>query len=204
MKIAQERKSSVLASNAVHHRIDSLTSLVALATIGGAHLFTNASWLDPVGGLIISLMVINAGWANTKTALFELADATFDEEIKESVRKAALKTLAASPSNISQDVQIRDIQGLKSGQNYLVDIEVGVQGDVTVQQSREVEEILRTGVGSKIRGVRRVKVRFVPANVDGANFSEEFIPGDVSPRGSPEPEDHEQEATGNSDLQKRR
>jgi divalent metal cation (Fe/Co/Zn/Cd) transporter len=191
MKIAQERKSSVLASNAVHHRIDSLTSLVALATIGGAHIFTNAAWLDPVGGLIISLMVIKAGWTNTKTALLELADTAVDEEIKDSVRTAATKTL--SKSSTTQDIQIRDIQGLKSGQNYLVDIEVGVTGSMTVQQSREIEEVLRTGVGAKVRGVRRVKVRFVPSEVEGVDFAEEFIPGDVSPRASPEPEEHEHE-----------
>ena len=80
MKIARERKSAVLASNAVHHRIDSLTSIVALLTIGGAHVFTEASWLDPVGGLIISVMVIRAGWSNTMTSLLELADTSVDEE----------------------------------------------------------------------------------------------------------------------------
>lgn len=210
MKIAKERKSSVLASNAVHHRIDSLTSVVALATIGGAHIISNAAWLDPVGGLIISLMVINAGWTNTKTALLELADTTIDEEIKDSVRKAASKTL--SQSSGPHDVQIRDIQGLKSGQNYLVDIEVAVAGSVTVQQSRQIEELLRAGVGGKVRGVRRVKIRFVPQELEGVDFAEEFIPGDVSPRTSPEPEDHEHESdhqhNGNghshSDLHKRR
>ncbi|EED17030.1 cation efflux family protein, putative [Talaromyces stipitatus ATCC 10500] len=213
MKIAQERKSSVLASNAVHHRIDSLTSLVALATIGGAHIFTNAAWLDPVGGLIISLMVINAGWTNTKSALLELADTTVDEEIKESVQAAALKTLAQS-STSTQGIEIRDVQGLKSGQNYLVDVEVGVKGSMTVQQSREIEEIVRTGIGAKVRGVRRVKVRFVPAEIEGVDFAEEFIPGDVSPRMSPEPEkhdhdhdhthEHQHNGSGQSDVHKRR
>lgn len=204
MKIAEERKSSVLASNAVHHRIDSLTSLVALATIGGTHIFTNAAWLDPVGGLVISLMVINAGWTNTKTALFELADATVDEEVKDSVRKAAAKTLANSTT--AQGIQIRDIQGLKSGQNYLVDIEVAVTGSMTVEHSREIEETLRTGVGAKVRGVRRVKVRFIPSELEGVDFAEEFIPGDVSPRGSPEPEghEHEHERQTNGEVHKRR
>ncbi|OKL59710.1 hypothetical protein UA08_05144 [Talaromyces atroroseus] len=203
-----KRKSSVLASNAVHHRIDSLTSIVALATIGGAHIFSNAAWLDPVGGLIISLMVINAGWTNTKSALLELADTTVDEEIKDSVRKAALKTITQASG--VQDIQIRDIQGLKSGQNYLVDIEVAVAGSTTVQQSRQIEELLRTGVGVKVRGVRRVKVRIVPQEVEHIDFAEEFIPGDVSSRGSPEPEEHEHEsghqhdANGQSELHKRR
>ncbi|CRG86647.1 Mitochondrial metal transporter 1 [Talaromyces islandicus] len=200
MKIAKERKSSVLASNAMHHRIDSLTSVVALATIAGAHVFTNASWLDPVGGLVISLMVIQAGWGNTKTALLELADTTVDDEIKDSVRRAASKALAQS--SVPGNVEIRDIQGMKSGQNYLVEIEVAVPGSWTVHQFRQLEETLRERVGSKVRGVRRLKVRAVPQELQGISFTEEFIPGDVSPRSSPEPEEDEnhshQHNTGNT------
>ena len=39
MKVARERKSSVLASNAVHHRVDSLTGIVTLFAILGANFF---------------------------------------------------------------------------------------------------------------------------------------------------------------------
>jgi divalent metal cation (Fe/Co/Zn/Cd) transporter len=191
MKVAKERKSSVLASNAVHHRIDSLTSIVALVTIGGAHVFTNASWLDPVGGLLISLMVIQAGYGNTKISLLELADTTVDDELKSSVRKAATKALAKNISG--QDVEIRDIQGIKSGQNYLMDVEVAVPGSWSIEQSRNLEETLREGVGSRVRGVRRVHIRFVPSGIQQSDFMDEFIPADVSPRGSPEPEDAELE-----------
>jgi divalent metal cation (Fe/Co/Zn/Cd) transporter len=189
MKIARERKSSVLASNAVHHRVDSLTSAVALATIGGSHLITDASWLDPVGGLIISLMVIQAGWNNTRAALLELADTTVDEEIKESVRATASKALATAPAG--SDAKVREVQGMKSGQNYLMEVELAVPGSWDVYRSRRVEETLREAVGSRVRGVRRVKVRFVPDELKDVDFHEEFIPGDVSPRGSPEPEEPE-------------
>jgi divalent metal cation (Fe/Co/Zn/Cd) transporter len=187
MKVAKERKSSVLASNAVHHRIDSLTSFVALLTIGGSHLFTDASWLDPVGGLVISMMVIRAGWENTKTALLELADTTVDVEIKDSVRNATSKALVETQN--SQTVQIRDVQGLKSGQNYLMEIELAVPGSWPVDRSREIEKRVRERVGSRVRGVKRVKVRFVPLDDEDVDFSEEFIPPEVSPRSSPEPED---------------
>lgn len=186
MKIAKDRKSSVLASNAVHHRIDSLTSFVALLTIGGSHLFTDASWLDPVGGLVISMMVIRAGWDNTKTALLELADTTVDGEIKASVKKATSKALAEAGN--SQSVEIRDVQGLKSGQNYLMEIELAVPGSWPVDRSREIEKSVRERVGSRVRGVKRVKVRFVPQADKEVSFTEEFIPPGVSPRSSPEPE----------------
>jgi divalent metal cation (Fe/Co/Zn/Cd) transporter len=195
MKVARERKSAVLASNAVHHRIDSLTSIVALLTIGGAHVFTEASWLDPVGGLIISLMVIKAGWSNTMTSLLELADTSVDDEIKKAVQKAAAKALRGDQSkgiagvDGGDQVGIREIQGIKSGQNYLMDIELAVPEHWTVERTRMIEEAVRERAGSKVRGVRRVRIRFLPNGKSHLDFSDEFIGADVSPRSSPEPDD---------------
>ena len=195
MKVAKERKSSVLASNAVHHRIDSLTSIVALLTIGGAHVFNDASWLDPVGGLIISAMVIRAGWENTSTSLLELGDITIDDQVKTAVRKAAIKAIKGDETNSipgirgGDVVEVKEIQGIKSGQNYLVDIELAVPGSYSVDQTREIEEAVRERAGSKVRGVRRVKVRFTSLEKDLGDFTDEFIGVDISPRSSPEPED---------------
>lgn len=171
MKIAKGRKSSVLASNAVHHRIDSLTSIVALVAIVGSHVLDNVSWLDPVGGLLVSLMVIRAGWGNTGSALLELADVGVAEEIKDSVRKAALKTLRENSFRsgrvIGKLVEVRDVQGVKAGQSYLMNVELAVPGEWTVQETRLVEDAVRESLGSTVRGVRRVRVRFV-ANSDEA------------------------------------
>jgi divalent metal cation (Fe/Co/Zn/Cd) transporter len=187
MKVAVERKSSVLASNAIHHRVDSLTSIVALFTIGGSYLFQDASWLDPVGGLLISLMVIKAGWGNTRTSLLELADTTVDDEIKTAVQKAAAKALATI--NEGGQVKIRDVQGMKSGQNYLMDVELAVPGVWSIQRSREIEERVRATIGSSLRGVKRVKVRFIPLEQESLDFSEEFIAPEVISQANPEPED---------------
>ncbi|KAL4883024.1 cation efflux family-domain-containing protein [Aspergillus karnatakaensis] len=187
MKVATERKSSVLASNAIHHRVDSLTSIVALFTIGGSYLFQDASWLDPVGGLLISLMVIKAGWGNTRTSLLELADTTVDDDIRASVQKAAAKALAVI--NEGDVVKIRDVQGMKSGQNYLMDVELAVPGVWSVQRSREIEEKVRATVGSTVRGVKRVKIRFIPLEQENLDFSEEFIAPEVTSQANPEPEE---------------
>ena len=159
MKIARQRKSSVLASNAIHHRVDSLTGIVTMVAIVGANAIENAAWLDPVGGLLISVMVIHAGFANTKSALYELVDQTIDAEVKGSVRTQAQGALA----NVSDghEAELRDVSGVKSGQNYLVDLEMAVPGAWTVDDLTEVENAVRTQVGAKVRGVRRVRVRFV-------------------------------------------
>lgn len=186
MKVARERKSSVLASNAIHHRIDSLTGIVTLSVILGANLFQHAAWLDPVGGLLISLMVVKAGVQNTLAALFELADRGIDDEIKSSIRKHVQK--ATAEISEGHDIELRDVSGVKSGQNYLVDLEVAVPGTWTVEDLREVEDNIRTRVGSKVRGVRRVRVRFLPREGPVIPKFDEFIARDVSPRSSPEPD----------------
>jgi divalent metal cation (Fe/Co/Zn/Cd) transporter len=191
MKVARERKSSVLASNAIHHRVDSLTGIVTLCAILGANFLHNAAWLDPVGGLLISLLVIKAGFGNTVSALYELADKGIDEEVRASVRKAALQGLTELPGGAGAEVQLRDVQGVKSGQNYLVDLEIAVPNSWTVEQTRTVEEAVRVIVGSKVRGVRRLKMRFIPAESDDTTLFDEFIGRDVSPRESPEPEEHD-------------
>jgi divalent metal cation (Fe/Co/Zn/Cd) transporter len=189
MKVARERKSSVLASNAVHHRVDSLTGIVALVAILGANLLKDATWLDPVGGLFISLLVIRAGFSNTVAALHELADRSIDEEVRASVSKQAAKGLEAVPDARGAEVDLRDVTGVKSGQNYLVDLELGVPALWTVEEVRAVEEAVRARVGEKVRGVRRVRVRFVPKTEPVREGFDEFIPGDVSARSSPEPEE---------------
>jgi divalent metal cation (Fe/Co/Zn/Cd) transporter len=187
MKVARERKSSVLASNAVHHRVDSLTGIVALLAILGANLLKDATWLDPVGGLFISLLVIRAGFSNTLSALYELADRSIDEEVRASVSKQVGKSLEGLAQG--HEVELRDVTGVKSGQNYLVDLELAVPSLWTVEDVRGVEEAVRTRVGGKVRGVRRVRIRFVPKTAPVPDRFDEFIPGDVSARSSPEPEE---------------
>ncbi|KAI0858939.1 cation efflux family-domain-containing protein [Xylaria cubensis] len=204
MKVARERKSSVLASNAIHHRVDSLTGIVTLAVILGANVFQHAAWLDPVGGLLISLMVVKAGVENTLDALFELADRGIDDEVKSSIRKQTQKAIAELSEG--HEIELREVSGIKSGQNYLVDLEVAVPGTWTVEDVREVEDVIRTKVGGKVRGVRRVRVRFVSKQGAVAPKFDEFIPGDVSPRSSPEPEtedgNHHHNGDGTHDKSK--
>lgn len=199
MKVARERKSSVLASNAVHHRVDSLTGIVALVAILGANLVKDATWLDPVGGLFISLLVIRAGFSNTISALHELADRSIDEDVRSSIARHAGKSLAGLDAARGDAVDLRDVTGVKSGQNYLVDLELGVPASWTVEQVRAVEEAVRARVGEKVRGVRRVRVRFVPKTEpprEGGVF-DEFIAADVSARSSPEPEEENGNGNGN-------
>ena len=86
-------------------------------------------------------------------------------------------------------MEVRDVQGTKAGQNYLIEVEVAVPYDWPVGRIRLVEEAVRTRIGEKVRGARRVRVRFLPDGSREQDFGEEFISPSVSARSSPEPEE---------------
>lgn len=173
MKVARERHSSVLASNAIHHRVDSLTGIVTLAAIVGANVFTNAGWLDPVGGLLISIMVVHAGVGNMADAFCELADQSIDEDVKVAVRKQARRAMDGFAA--SHEAELRDVSGVKSGQNYLLDLEMAVPGTWPVEHARAMEAAIRQRVGAKVRGAKRVRVRFVSQREPVGRKFDEFI-----------------------------
>lgn len=72
IKVAYKRKFSILTSNVVHHRIDSLSAIVTMAAIVGVNAIKSTGWLNPVSGLLICVMVIHVGYCNTKFSLYEL------------------------------------------------------------------------------------------------------------------------------------
>jgi divalent metal cation (Fe/Co/Zn/Cd) transporter len=167
--------------------VDSLTGIAALVSIAVSNLFPTFAGMDSVGGLLISWLVIRAGWGNTYISLVELADAGVDSEIKDKVHRAATKAIDALQL---PEAEIRRVQGIKAGQSYLLELELAVPRNWTVTQTRDVEEAVRTRVGEKVRGARRVRIRFVPIEAHD-DFEEEFISPSVSARSSPEPEEVE-------------
>lgn len=70
-RVGKRQNSPVLIANAWHHRVDCYASIVALLAISGGQLF-QASWLDPLGGIIVSGAVFHAGWTPLKQAFLQL------------------------------------------------------------------------------------------------------------------------------------
>lgn len=162
-------------------------------------MFPAFAGMDAVGGLLISWLVIKAGYRNTWTSLVELADSSIDDEVKGKVMRAATQAL----ETLTQpEVEVRRVQGIKAGQSYLLEVELAVPKDWTIERTRAVEDGVRERIGEKVRGARRVRIRFVPIELED-DFIEEFISPSVSARSSPEPEEHDhdhghEEAKGDS------
>jgi divalent metal cation (Fe/Co/Zn/Cd) transporter len=71
MKVAKERQSPTLTSNAIHHRMDGLGGMFAVLAIIGSNLTDSAGWVDPLGGLITCILVVYAGTRNVVRSMFK-------------------------------------------------------------------------------------------------------------------------------------
>jgi divalent metal cation (Fe/Co/Zn/Cd) transporter len=216
MKVAAERRSAVLKSNAMHHRVDSLTGLAALASVAVANLWPGFAAADALAGLAIAAMVVRAGWGNTGAALRELADSSVEASVLDRVRAAAVAALEAgfkgdgraglAPGPKGEPAEavvpvVRGVRAVRAGQNLLVDVEVVLEPHVTVARAGEMEEAVRERVAGEVRGVRLVRVRFVPmGDADGAverrpGFEGEWVEarrGDETEKGRWRPKEREQ------------
>lgn len=68
MQTARDTGNTALKSNAHHYGMDALGALVPLFTALISGLVPHTAWLDSLGSLAISSMVVKAGWENSRKA----------------------------------------------------------------------------------------------------------------------------------------
>jgi divalent metal cation (Fe/Co/Zn/Cd) transporter len=128
-------------------------------------------------------MIVQAGWGNTKSALYELADAGMEEEAREGAEKAAIAVLEGRKE------EIRGVQGIKSGQNLMFEVEVAVPADCSVAESNEIEVEIRAAIAANVRGTKRVNVRFTTK--EETAFIDQFVASDEKLDGESDGHDHD-------------
>ncbi|CDO93258.1 unnamed protein product [Kluyveromyces dobzhanskii CBS 2104] len=168
-KVAIQTKSNVLMANAWHHRVDSLTSLVALVTISSGYLF-NIQSLDAVGGLIVSGLVVKAGSQGMVASIKELIDKSLPPtdsrfvEI-ETMTKEILSKLISN-NNSKKPYRIVDLTVLTSGPNMhaTLTLEAPLQrwdNVLTVSEFEIVTDHLRSVLYKNIPTLRRLNIEYI-------------------------------------------
>lgn len=168
-KIAKEQNSKVLLANAWHHRVDSLTSLVAFTTITSGY-FLNIGMLDSIGGLIVSGLVIKAGFNGVVIAVNELVDRAIPKtdnryiEVESTLDDLLSKLL--SNNNSKKKYSTDSLILLTSGPNMTAKIvlEVPLQRWDNVLDINEFEIVshhIKKSLMKEIPNLRTVQIEFV-------------------------------------------
>lgn len=168
-KVAKQTNSKVLLANAWHHRVDSLTSLVALVTITSGHFFGIMS-LDAIGGLLVSGLVVKAGFKGMASSISELVDRAVPKsdpryvEIDSKLQELLSKML--SNNNSKNPYAVKELLLLTSGPNVQAKIvlEAPLQRWDNVLGISEFEVVshhLKKTLMAEVDNLRQVSIEFI-------------------------------------------
>lgn len=153
-------ESLAVRSDAWHHRSDAITSLAAgigitVALIGGQ----GYEGADDVAAIVAAGIIAWNGWRLLRPALDELMDAAPGPEIVERIRCSAAAT--AGVAGVEKCI-VR-----KMGFQYLVDMHVEVDPEMTVRRSHEIAHQVKDNVRRDLPAVSDVLVHVEPRRTLG-------------------------------------
>lgn len=148
-------KSPVLLANAYHHRSDAYSSLVTLIAILGTWALP-ALPLDPLGGMLVSLLIFQQGASLTWTAFGDFTDAGVPVETRKELH-SLVKPLLVSPAPHTL-LGVRNVRAVRSGSVMFVDLTADVPATMTVLDAHEVERRVRDAIMESRSEVKEVRV----------------------------------------------
>ncbi len=134
-KLGQRLNSRALMANAWDHRSDVLSSTAALIGIGGARAggylgYPLFYYLDPLAGILVSVLIVYMGISIMRDAGSELMDTMCSQETLEEICSVALQ--------VPHVKEIHQIRARSSGPCLLVEIDIGIDGSLSVGEGHKV------------------------------------------------------------------
>jgi cation diffusion facilitator family transporter len=157
-RAGRQLKSNALSANAWHHRVDAVSSVPAMAAVGGAILFPHFSYLDPVGAVVVAVLIFHAALKIILPGLREFVEAGASAETLDEIAG-----LAASVPGV------RQIHGLRTRQvagSLQVDLHVVVDGDLTVREGHTIAEAVKEHLLAEGPDVLDVVVHMEPPEAE--------------------------------------
>lgn len=152
-KSATEIKSDALLADAWHHRSDALASIGSLIGIAGARL--GLPILDPIAGLVISIMVIKVAINIFKDALSKVTDSACSPEMI-----AQMKEVILSQEGVEK---IDLLKTRKHGAQSFVDLEISVDGTKSLLEAHYIATKVHDAIEATFEDVIHCMVHVNPS-----------------------------------------
>lgn len=152
MHYAKIIKSDAFKADAWHHRSDSLSSIAALIGIGFAMM--GFPIMDPIASVIICLFIFKVAYDIIKDAFRKMIDTACDDATEASIKECA--------SAVDGVMRIDELHTRLFGNRIYVDIEIAVDGEITVREGHNIAENVHDEIESKFCDVKHVMVHVNP------------------------------------------
>lgn len=155
MNTAKNENSPALAADAVHYRVDGITSLLAALALIAAAYFPSLSWaIDKLGAIFIAAFMVIIGLIASRSNIHQLLDRVPDPEFFKKVRASALKVQG-----------VKDTEKIRIqlyGPDAQVRIDVEVDPLLTVEGAHKISQEVRAEIQRDWPAVRDVTVHIEP------------------------------------------
>ncbi|MBU3197103.1 cation diffusion facilitator family transporter [Clostridium algidicarnis] len=152
IKIAKKIKSVAMETDAWHHRSDALSSIGTFLGILGARM--GLKILDPIAGLLVSFLIIKIGIEYYLKSINELVDHSAEDNIVRQIEYIA--------SNVPGVISIVNLKTRAFGNKVYADIEISVDGDLTVNEGDKIAENVHDLIEDNISDIKHCLVKLKP------------------------------------------
>lgn len=154
LRAGRQVKSTALIANAWHHRLDALSSIPAIIAVGAAIMFPGWAFLDHVGAVVVSTMILHAAYKIIMPAISEVTEAGASPE----VLKQIIEIGEATP-------EVKEIHKVRTrylGAGLVVDLHMIVDGTMSVHDGHDVSDQLRDRLHDADLGISQAIVHIEP------------------------------------------
>lgn len=155
-RAAQEINSGALLADAWHHRSDAMSSIGAFVGILGARM--GYPIFDTISSIVISGFILKAAFDIFKDAMEKMVDKSCDKETIDYMRNII--------ENIEGILHIDFLHTRIFGNKIYVDVEITVDGSITLKQAHRIAENVHSEIEGKIPKVKHCMVHVNPDDED--------------------------------------
>ncbi len=151
-KVGKRINSPSTIANAYDHRSDAFSSIATFIGIGGAIL--GFPVMDPIAGAIVALFILRMGYTIMVDAVHQIMDRSADKEKVNLIRESILNTPGVKSTH---GIRVR-----QSGPFYLVDLDICVDKNVSIEKAHVIGDITRSNVFKSLDKIMEVRVHIDP------------------------------------------
>jgi len=151
-RVGKRINSPSTIANAIDHRSDAFSSIATFIGIGGAIL--GYPIMDPIAGGLVALFILKMGFDIVKDAVNQIMDRSVEQEILNKIKEAVMNTHGVK--------DVHDIRVRQSGPFYLVDFDICVDRNISIDEAHDICDIARSNVFGTYDKIREVRIHVDP------------------------------------------
>jgi cation diffusion facilitator family transporter len=151
-KVGKRINSPSTIANAMDHRSDAFSSIATFVGIGGAIL--GYPIMDPLAGATVALFILKMGYDIIIEAVNQIMDKSPKKDKIALIKEAILNTPGVESAH---DIRVR-----QSGPFYLVDLDICVDKNLSLDKAHKIGDVTRNNVYKAIDKILEVRVHIDP------------------------------------------